>query len=93
MRAVSGFGWPEDEALGRRLSETDDALLDLNMPEVDGIELARSITADATLRYVRMVLLTSPGHGGDGSQAPAVGIGGYQTKSVRQSELYDCLGP
>lgn len=69
----------------------DVVLLDLNMPDVDGFELARRIAADATLAPLQMVLLTSSGLGGEAQQAREAGIGACLTKPVRQSHLYDCL--
>jgi len=69
----------------------DVVLLDLNMPDVDGIELARRIAADGILPAVRMVLLTSSGQQGEARQARDAGIDGYLTKPVRQSQLHDCL--
>jgi len=69
----------------------DAALLDLNMPEMDGIELARRITADPALPPVKMVLLTSSGLQGEAAQAMEVGVAAYLTKPIRQSQLFDCL--
>ena len=69
----------------------DLAILDMQMPGMDGIELARVIKADPLLQGVRLVLLTSVGQRGDGREAMLAGIEAYLTKPVRQSELYDCL--
>jgi PAS domain S-box-containing protein len=69
----------------------DVVLLDLNMPDVDGIELARRIATDPALSPLRMVLLTSSGLEGEAREARAAGIARYLTKPVRQSQLYDCL--
>jgi len=69
----------------------DAVLLDLNMPAVDGFELARAILADTTLPPARLVLLTSSGAGGEARQALEAGITAYLAKPVRQSQLYDCL--
>jgi PAS domain S-box-containing protein len=67
------------------------ALLDFQMPEMDGLELARQIKADPTLAGVRLILLTSLGLRGQREQARAAGVDGYLVKPVRQSQLYDCL--
>jgi two-component system, sensor histidine kinase and response regulator len=69
----------------------DAALLDLNMPEVDGIELARTILADWAPRAPRLLLLTSSGQAGEARKALEAGIDAYLNKPIRQSQLFDCL--
>ncbi len=69
----------------------DAALLDLNMPEMDGIDLACRIVADRGFPPVKMVLLTSSGQPGEADRAREAGISAYLTKPVRQSPLFDCL--
>ena len=69
----------------------DAALLDLNMPDVDGIELGRTIAGDTTIPPVKLVLLTSSGQAGEAERAREAGITTYLTKPVRQSQLHDCL--
>jgi PAS domain S-box-containing protein len=67
------------------------ALLDFQMPGMDGLELARHIKADPALAGVKLIMLTSLGVRGQREQARAAGIDGYLVKPVRQSQLYDCL--
>jgi PAS domain S-box-containing protein len=67
------------------------ALLDYQMPQMDGMELARHIKADPALAGVRLIMLTSLGVRGQREQARAAGIEGYLVKPVRLSHLYDCL--
>ena len=69
----------------------DLALLDLQMPGMDGMELARRIKDDPDISRTRLVLLTSMGRRGEGEEARQSGIGAYLTKPMRQSELYDVL--
>jgi PAS domain S-box-containing protein len=69
----------------------DAALLDLNMPEIDGIALGRAITGDTTHPPMKLVLLTSSGRVGEAERAREAGITTYLTKPVRQSQLHDCL--
>ena len=68
----------------------DLAVLDLCMPDMDGLELAHHITADPTLNGLTMALLTS---GGDISHtdAHAVGIAAAMTKPVQLSRLRTTL--
>jgi PAS domain S-box-containing protein len=69
----------------------DLAILDMQMPGMDGMELARRIKANPAISSIRLMLLTSMGQRGDGEEARRSGIEAYLTKPVRQSELHDCL--
>ncbi len=66
-------------------------LLDLQMPGVDGLELARMIKRNPDLVSTQIVLLTSVGRRGDAQAARQAGIAAYLTKPVRQSLLFDCF--
>jgi PAS domain S-box-containing protein len=78
-------------ACATRGAPYDAAILDLNMPDMDGIELARRITADRALAPVKLVLLTSSGRGGEAAEAMDAGICAYLTKPVRPAQLHDRL--
>ena len=67
------------------------AILDMKMPEMDGLALARAIKQDPALTPVRLVLLTSFGQRGHGAEAAKIGIAAYLTKPVDEADLYDCL--
>jgi len=69
----------------------DLAILDMKMPEMDGLALARAIKGDDALAGVRLVLLTSFGQRGHGAEASKIGIAAYLTKPVDEADLYDCL--
>lgn len=74
-----------------RKAPFDLVMLDLQMPEMDGIELARKIKADEKISNTRLVLLTSFSQRDVGEKASEAGINGYLTKPIRQSQLYGCL--
>jgi PAS domain S-box-containing protein len=69
----------------------DLAILDLQLPTVDGLQLARTMKEHPALASVRLVLVTPLGQRGEGEAARAAGIQGYLTKPVRQAQLRDCL--
>ena len=67
------------------------AILDFQMPGMDGMQLAAQIKQDATLAPTKLLMLTSLARRGDAKQARELGVAKYQTKPVRQSELYNNL--
>ncbi|MBB6403200.1 PAS domain S-box protein [Arthrobacter sp. AZCC_0090] len=68
----------------------DVAVLDMCMPDMDGLELAHELTGDPALRGIRLMMLTSASQVSKTDMTDA-GIGEWLTKPVRGSELYDRL--
>jgi signal transduction histidine kinase/CheY-like chemotaxis protein len=66
-------------------------LLDAHMPVVDGFNLAARIQADPRHASLRLVMLTSAGSPEDVTRCRTLGITGYLTKPVKQSELFDVI--
>lgn len=67
------------------------AILDMNMPGMTGLELARAIKAEPAIAPVHLIMLTSMGACGSVQEAHETGIATYLTKPVRQSRLFNCL--
>ena len=67
------------------------AILDMCMPNMDGIELARSIKHDPALNRTELIMLTSLGAAGESKEAHAAGIKTYLSKPTRQSDLFDAV--
>jgi signal transduction histidine kinase/DNA-binding response OmpR family regulator len=69
----------------------DLALLDMQMPEMDGMTLARSIKADPSIASTRLIILTSMGYMHSQEDLKSAGVDAYLVKPVKQSRLFDCL--
>ncbi|MFN8634115.1 MAG: response regulator [Chloroflexota bacterium] len=69
----------------------DLALLDMQMPLMDGPMLARAIQADPTIASVPLAMLTSLGQPGWHDEPAAAGLVGVLTKPVRQTQLRSWL--
>jgi len=67
------------------------ALLDLQMPEMDGLALARAIKSEPTLAGTRLIVLTSFGQALSSAELKEAGIEAYLVKPVKQSRLFDCI--
>ncbi|MDO8834528.1 MAG: response regulator, partial [Vicinamibacterales bacterium] len=67
------------------------AVLDMQMPAMDGADLGRAIVADPALAGTCLVMLTSLAARGDARRMSAIGFAGYLTKPVRHQELRDVL--
>ncbi len=78
-----------------RAAEEDDpfrlAVIDMQMPGMDGEALGCAIQADPRLSSTRMVMLTSLGARGDAKAFADRGFSGYLTKPVRHHELRGVL--
>ena len=79
----------------RRARETGDpfeiAIIDMQMPEMNGEELGRSIKQDPDLADTILIMVSSMGARGDVARLKKIGFAAYLTKPIKQSQLYDCL--
>jgi CheY-like chemotaxis protein len=67
------------------------AILDFQMPGMDGFSLAARIRAQTELRYTRLFMLTSAGQRGDAARCRETGIEVYLMKPVKQSALLEAI--
>jgi len=63
------------------------AVLDVHMPEVDGVQLAESIREDPRLCTLPLLFLSSTGSGSDARRARELRVARYLTKPVRSGDL------
>ncbi len=67
------------------------AILDMQMPEMDGEELGKRILRDPEIHSPRLIVMSSIGTRGEAARLHEVGFSAYLTKPVKQSQLYNCL--
>ncbi len=70
----------------------DLAILDAQMPDQDGFELATAVRADRALAQTRLLILTSAGQRGDGERCRQLGIQAYLTKPIARADLVEAVG-
>ncbi len=69
----------------------DLAILDMQMPYMDGETLGRHIKEDRRLAEIPLVMMTSIGSRGDAKRLEEIGFAAYLTKPVKQGQLLACL--
>jgi two-component system, sensor histidine kinase and response regulator len=69
----------------------DLVLLDFQMPDIDGFDVAAQIKRRPELGTTTIMMLSSVGQRGDAQRMRSVGVDAYLTKPVKQSVLLDAL--
>src|SRR5712664_2572010 len=70
----------------------DLAILDVQMPDMDGFQLATAVRGEKAIARTNLLMLTSAGQRGDGERCRELGIRGYLTKPISRSDLLEALG-
>jgi CheY-like chemotaxis protein len=66
-------------------------LLDVKMPRVDGLEVLRQLKADAALRSIPVVMLTSSREESDLVESYRLGVNAYVVKPVEFREFIEAV--
>ncbi|MFJ9242614.1 response regulator [Streptomyces sp. NPDC101776] len=74
-----------------RTSRADLVLMDIRMPDLDGIEATRLIAADEDLAGVRILVLTTYDTDENVVEALRAGASGFLVKDTRPAELLDAI--
>ncbi|HEY9250533.1 MAG TPA: response regulator [Rariglobus sp.] len=80
LRAAAAEGHPYDVAL-----------LDVEMPEMDGLTLARAIKSEPAIAGTRLIVMTPLGHAPAERKMQEAGIDASLSKPIKQSHLFDSL--
>jgi len=67
------------------------AILDAQMPRLDGFALAAAIRGSEAIAGTRLLMLTSSGERGDGQRCRDLGINGYLNKPASRTDLVDAV--
>jgi two-component system cell cycle response regulator DivK len=84
----------EDGLSGVHMAEhekPDLILMDINLPDIDGLEATRRIKAQADLHPIPIVALTANAMYGDEERCLAAGCNGYVSKPVNKAKLLDVV--
>lgn len=65
---------------------------DLNMPNMDGIELIRTLRADASHKFVPIIMLTTESQESRKQEGKAAGATGWIVKPFRPDQLLAVIG-
>ena len=69
----------------------DFAVIDRQMPEMDGFEFARSVRETDVVKTLPLILLTSGPSQGDGKLCRTLGIEGYLPKPAKRADLLETI--
>ncbi len=101
QRALGAKGYTVHEALtgldGLSKAEEltpDVILLDINLPDIDGYEVARRLrqSKNTSLHYVPIIAITANALKGDAEKALAAGCDVYMAKPINVRELWARVG-
>jgi len=91
-RHAGAAGAEEALELLRETSESFDiAILDMQMPDIDGKKLGEMIHKNPKTEGIKLIMMTSLGYGESLQTLQPLGFSGYLQKPVKQSTLYDCI--
>ncbi len=69
----------------------DIALLDMQMPDMDGAELGRRMQSHAKMRTIKLIMMTSIATRGDGKEFAKLGFSAYFPKPATTADLFNAL--
>ncbi|MFF9123363.1 response regulator [Streptomyces sp. NPDC014889] len=91
MAVVGQAGTGREAVALARSARADLVVMDLRMPDLDGIEATRLIVADEDLAGVKVLVLTTYDTDENIVEALRAGASGFLVKDIRPAELLDAI--
>jgi CheY-like chemotaxis protein len=95
VRSEDAPNGPDALQFLRKASDAGDpfqlAILDMQMPGMDGATLAQAIKTDEKLKDIPLVLFSAMGDRGEVGQLQKMGFAAYLPKPAERSEILNCL--
>lgn len=66
-------------------------LVDVNLPDMDGLEVTRRLKANEEVQHIPVIALTANAMHGDRERCLDAGCDGYLPKPIARQELYNVL--
>jgi len=89
--AALHYLYQQGHFVGRPSGNPAVILLDLKLPKVDGLEVLRAIRADAALKFIPVVILTSSREEKDLVESYKLGVNAYVVKPVNFHEFIEAV--
>ena len=96
MLSAAGYDMLEamDGSSGLEMAQAkrpDLILMDINLPDIDGVQVTAMIKANPTLRHIPVIALTANAMFGDRERFLDAGCDGYLAKPVSRKELLETI--
>lgn len=91
MEVVAEAGTGQEAVALARSARADLVVMDIRMPDLDGIEATRLIAADEDLAGVKVLVLTTYDTDEHIVEALRAGASGFLVKDIRPAELLDAI--
>ena len=88
---IIGAGSAEEGIKKLREGEIDLVLMDVGLPDMDGLEATRIVKADKRLNQIPIIALTAYAMKGDKEKVLEAGCDGYLTKPLDESILLETI--
>ncbi len=91
FQCVSQYGTAEDALKALPQDKPEVVLMDINLPDIDGMEATSRLKANPQTLHIPIVALTANAMHGDRERFLAAGCDGYLAKPISKNELLNTV--